>query len=76
MAKAVTKMKILIITDTNLTQQQAETILSTVTEENVKTRIYIEFKNLLGLDPGLFTKAFKNLRELNIFSSKLTNYRF
>ena len=65
-------MKKLNITDTNLTQQQAEAILTAVSEENVVSKLYIGFNNLSGVDPGLLAKAFTNLKKLNVNGSQLT----
>ena len=73
LAKAVTKMKKLNITDTNLTQEQAEAILTAVSEENVVSKLYIGFNNLSGVDPGLMAKAFTNLKKLNVNRSELTH---
>jgi len=73
LGKAVTKMKKLNITDTNLTQQQAEAILTAVSEENVVSKLYIGFNNLSGVDPGLMAKAFTNLKKLNVNRSELTH---
>ena len=73
LAKAVTKMKKLNITDTNLTQEQAEAILTAVSEENVVSKLYIGFNNLSGVDPGLMAKAFTNLKKLNVNHSELTH---
>ena len=73
LAKTVTKMKKLNITDTNLTQQQAEAILTAVSEENVVSKLYIGFNNLSGVDPGLMAKAFTNLKKLNVNRSELTH---
>jgi len=73
LAKAVTKMKKLNITDTNLTQEQAEAILTAVSEENVVSKLYIGFNNLSGVDPGLMAKAFTNLKKLNVKCSELTH---
>merc|ERR1712240_378616 len=73
LAKAVTKMKKLNITNTNLTQQQAEAILTAVSEENVLSKLYIGFNNLSGVDPGLMAKAFTNLKKLNVNCSELTH---
>ena len=73
LAKAVTKIKKLNITDTNLTQEQAEAILTAVSEENVVSKLYIGFNNLSGVDPGLMAKAFTNLKKLNVNRSELTH---
>ena len=73
LAKTVTKMMKLNITDTNLTQQQAEAILTAVSEENVVSKLYIGFNNLSGVDPGLMAKAFTNLKKLNVNRSELTH---
>ena len=65
-------MKIINITDTKLTQQQTEAILTAVSVENVVSKLYIGFNNLSGVAPGLLAKAFTNLNKLNVNGSQLT----
>merc|ERR1711867_200503 len=72
LAKAVTKMKKLNITDTNLTQQQAEAILTAVSEENVVSKLYIGFNNLSGVDPGLLARAVTKLEVMDVQDTELS----
>ena len=72
LAKTVTKTKILNVADTNLTQQQAEAILTAVSEAKTVMELDIGFNNLSGVDQGLLAKAVTNLKTLNVNRSKLT----
>ena len=72
LAKTVTKTKILNVADTNLTQQQAEAILTAVSEAKTVMELDIAFNNLSGVDEGLLAKAVTNLKTLNVSLSKLT----
>merc|ERR1712089_105031 len=72
LAKTVTKTKILNVADTNLTQQQAEAILTAVSEAKTVMELDIGFNNLSGVDEGLLAKAVTNLKTLNVNRSKLT----
>ena len=72
LAKTVTKTKIFNVGDTNLTQQQAEAILTAVSEAKTVMELDIAFNNLSGVDEGLLAKAVTNLKTLNVNRSKLT----
>ena len=72
LAKTVTKTKQLNVTDTNLTQEQAEAIFTAVSEEKIVTELHIGFNDLSGVDTGLLAKAVKNLKILNVNRAKLT----
>jgi len=72
LAKTVTKTKIFNVGDTNLTQQQAEAILTAVSESKTVMELDIAFNNLSGVDEGLLAKAVTNLKTLNVSRSKLT----
>ena len=72
LAKTVTKTKIFNVGDTNLTQQQAEAILTAVSEAKTVMELDIAFNNLSGVDEGLLAKAVTNLKTLNVSRSKLT----
>merc|ERR1712240_674058 len=51
LARAVIKLETLEFSNTQLTQQQAEAILTAVSEANVVSKLYIGFNNLSGVDP-------------------------
>ena len=61
LAKAVTKLKTLDISDTELTQQQAVTILTAFSEGSKLTKLYISWNNLSGVDPGQLPMAVTKL---------------
>ena len=72
LAKTVTKTKQLNVTDTDLTQEQAEAIFTALSEEIIVTELHIGFNDLSGVDTGLLAKAVKNLKILNVNRAKLT----
>ena len=72
LAKAVTKLETLKVGRTELTKQQAEAILTAVSEGNKLTKLEITQNDLLGVDPGLLAKAVTKLETLNIKWNKLT----
>ena len=72
LAKAVTRLEILDVGSTRLTQQQVVVIVTAVSEGGKLTNLNISWNNLSGVDPGLLAKAVTRLQALIVTYTYLT----
>ena len=70
--KAVIKLKTLDVSDTELTQQQAVTILTAISEGSKFTKLDISCNDLPEVDPGLLAKAVTKLETFEVRYTELT----
>ena len=71
LAKAVANLETLDIGSTELTEQQATTILSGVSKGSEVTKLNMSWNNLSGVDRGLLAKAVTNLESLDVIVTEL-----
>ena len=71
LAYAVTMLETLNVSNTWLTQQKTEVILTIVCKENKMAKLYLSWNNLSGVDPGLLVMAVSQLKFLNIKATEL-----
>ena len=72
LVKAVTKLQVLHVMYTGVTQQQAVAILTAASEGSNLTKLYIRGNDLSGVDSALLTKVVTRLEELLIGDTELT----
>ena len=72
LAKVVTNLDTLNLTNTKLTQQQIASVITTASKGSKLKKLNISENDLSGVDPGLLAKAVVNLETLDIGNTKLT----
>ena len=72
LAKAVTRLDGLDISDTRMTNKRAKAIFTAIIEGSNLTKLNIGFNNLSRVDPGLMAKVVTNLKILDVSGSELT----
>ena len=70
---SITKLETLDLKSNDLTQQEAELILNTISEGSKLTKLNISWNNLSGVDPGLLAKAAAKLETLDVNNTFLTH---
>ena len=73
LAKVVTNLKILDVRGSELTQQQAVAILTSVSEGSSLAELKFFDHDLSGVDPWLLAKVVTNLKKLDVRRTKLTH---
>ena len=72
LAKVVTNLDTLNLTNTKLTQQQIASVITSASKGSKLKKLNISENDLSGVDPGLLAKAVVNLETLDIGNTKLT----
>ena len=72
LARAVTKLDILEISNTKLTRQQIVTIITAVSDGSKMTKLDISFNDMSGIDPQILTKAVSKIEHLNVTDANIT----
>ena len=72
LAKVVTNVDTLNLTNTKLTQQQIASVITSASKGSKLKKLNISENDLSGVDPGLLAKAVVNLETLDIGNTKLT----
>ena len=72
LARRVTKLEVLDVHDTELSQHQVFAIIHAVSVSNKINELYIGENDLSEVDPGLLTKAVTKLVRLDVQNTKLT----